>query len=390
MYGAVRLMSFLPMLAAATVAIAAEQRQSVPASADSNANSADSPLVPELRVPVCRVLGTGRADASPQSVNPPDGLAFTPDGLLLATDAKNHRVQVFDPISGDHLGSFGGPDVFRGKIVAIAAAPNGNVYVSDEKANQVYVFTRNEHGSPLFVPAGPPMLNGAGFQRLTGLASDSLGRLYVVDAIPGVVYRYLPPGFAPDPHWCFQMRRPDDKPMLYRSEGIAIDKKTNMVFVTSEREGMVRVYDGNTGRWLGKTIGRRSDPVSARPVGPSAFSWSAEGLAIFDGYLIAVDEGSKDKTESVGRVLVFRIEDPTRRRPDIDGRQMRTDASASGELIGWFGAFQSPDGVAAFMGCDNRPASFLAVADQGGYRIVLYRGSDLIRAIRSACVKADR
>ena len=360
----------------------------------SEASVIDAPPAPELQVKPWRVLGTGKADGTPQSINPPDGLAFTADGLLLATDAKNHRVQIFDPMSGAHLGSFGGPDIFTGDVVAVAVAPDGSVAVSDEVANQAYVFKRNNRGNPLFTSAGPPILKDAGFRRLTGIAYDSAGRLYAIDALAGEVRRYLP-GFALDPKWTIQGRRPDGGPMLNHADGIAVCEKIGTLFVASEWEGMVRAYDAETGRWLGKNIGRRCDPVSAKPIGKSVFSRSVEGLAILGDYLLAVDEGFDESRSDTnpnmpGRLLVFRLDDPELYQTDAESCRARMAAGKPAGLVGWLGDFLSPDGVAVFAGSSERPEPLVAVADQHHYRVVLYKGTELIRAIRSASAKESR
>ena len=140
MCGVIRNLATVLFVLTLTALIAAEEQESatVPTT-DSNAGTVDSSLAPELPVKAWRILGTGRADAASQSINPPDALAFTPDGLLLATDAKNHRVQMFDPMSGTHLGSFGGVDVFPGEVVGIAVMPNGSIFVSDDVNNQLRV-----------------------------------------------------------------------------------------------------------------------------------------------------------------------------------------------------------------------------------------------------------
>ena len=59
-------------------------------------------------------------------------------------------------------------------------------------------------------------------------------------------------------------------------------------------------FNLETGQWLGKTIGCRSDVLTGKPAGRSVFQKSAEGLAIIDGYLLAVDEGQDD--QSAGRL----------------------------------------------------------------------------------------
>jgi len=357
--------------------------------ADSRINKADYPSAPELSIKPWRILGTNKADATAASINPPDGLAFTPDGLLLVTDAQNHRIQIFDPTTGKHIGSFGNQEIFPGEVVAIAVKPNGDLWTSDEVSTQVRAFTRIAGEKPSFLANGPARLNNAGFKRLTGIACDSASRLYAVDSLAGEVRRYLP-DFTPDPSWKFPSYRPNGKPMLYRADGIVLHEKSNTLFVTSERDGMIMPFDLKSGRWLGKTIGRQADPVSANPTGTSVFSRSVEGLAVFDDYLLAVDEGYDEVNETgklSGRLFVFQLNDPAIYETGAEHCRMRMAQGKIAGFVGWWGDFLSPDGVAAFPGNAEHPDSLVAIADQGRYRVLVYRGADLLRAIHSAATK---
>jgi len=318
-----------------------------------------NPPAPELQIrPFCK-LGTGKADASLSAINPPDGLAFTDDGLLLATDAMNHRVQIFDPYSGKHIGSIGNPDIFKGEVVDIAVSKDKGLLVSDEKANQIYRFGRAAALPVAFQFMPPPLLSGEGFKKLCGMASDSKGRLYVVDGIIGDVHRYLP-DFKPDPGWKFQSMRPDNKPMLHKAEGIAIDESTGTLFLSSDWDGMILVFDLETGKWKGGSIGRKADKLTGAPVGRSVFSMSVEGLAIIDGYLLAVDEGEISATKNfLGHLLIFDLRSP------------------ANNLMGWLGSYVSPDGVAVFPGDAKNPEPLIAVANQGSYLVQVYKWKDI-------------
>jgi len=346
-----------------------------------------SPPAPELKVEPWRTFGTGKAEAAPQAVNPPDGVAFTSDGLLLATDARNHRVQIFDPIRGRHLGSFGDAKRFVGDVVSIAEAPDRSVVVSDEIANRANVFLRRDNGYPRYVSADRTLFGGQDWKRLTAIAFDSAGRFYAIDSLAGEVRRYLP-DMMPDPKWNFERLRPDGGPMLNRADGIAIHEASGTVFVSSERDGVVRAFDLNTGRWLGKAIGRRCDPASGKPTGESVFSRSVEGLAVLGDYLLAVDEGfddcnAADDANMPGRLFVFQLDDPAVSETDAESCRRRMAAGKPAGLVGWLGRFSSPDGVAVFVGSPDRKEALVAVADQGHYRVEVYRVDDILRAIQS-------
>ncbi len=324
------------------------------------------PPASELQIhPFC-IFGTGRADASLNAINPPDGLAFTKNGLLLATDAMNHRVQIFDPYSGKHLGSIGNSGVFEGEIVGILVLPDKGLLISDEKVNQVYRFEHTAISPVAFQPVPPPLLKGERFKRLCGMTSDSKGRIYIVDGITGQVRRYLP-DFKPDPSWKFKTMRPDHKPFLNRAEGIAIYEPSGTIFLSSDRDGMICAFDLETGAWKGKTIGRKADALTGAPIDRSVFSRSVEGLAIMDGYLLAVDEGEISATRNFpGHLLIF---------------DLRKDAN---DLVGWFGSYVSPDAVAVFPGSAKHPEPLIAVANQGAYEVLVYKWKE----IKNEIVKA--
>jgi len=56
-------------------------------------------------------------------------------------------------------------------------------------------------------------------------------------------------------------------------------------------------------------------------------------------------------------------------------------------LVGWLGEFSSPDGVAVFPGRSGGPGPLVPVAEQGPYRVLVYRGEELIRAALTASGK---
>src|SRR5262249_47465849 len=70
------------------------------------------------------IFGSGRPGKGAADFDKPDGVAFAPNGWLLATDAKNRRVQIWDVKTKAHMGEFG-HGIFGGEIVDIAVAPNG-------------------------------------------------------------------------------------------------------------------------------------------------------------------------------------------------------------------------------------------------------------------------
>ncbi|MDD5085803.1 MAG: NHL repeat-containing protein [Candidatus Omnitrophica bacterium] len=343
-----------------------------------------NPPVPELQVrPFCK-FGTGAADASLAAVNPPDGLAFTGDGLLLATDALNHRVQIFDPYSGKHMGSIGDPSIFTGEVVDIAVLPDKGLLISDEKANQIYRFKRTTATPVTFQPISPPLLSGEGFKRLCGLACDSKGRIYVVDGIAGEVRRYFP-DFKPDLSWKFQSTRPDNGLFLNKTEGVAIDESRGTLFLSSDWDGMVQVFDLETGKWTGKSIGRGTEALTGKPLGQSVFSVSVEGLAIIDDYLLVVDEGEVSASKNYpGHILIFDLRSPVLYETDAEKCRKRMADGIKDGLVGWFGSYVSPDSVAVFPGSVEHPEPLVAIANQGSYEVLVYKWEDIKNEIAKA------
>jgi len=341
-----------------------------------------APPAPELQVKAFRTFGTGKADSSPAAINPPDGLAFVRNGLLVATDAMNHRIQIFNPRTGEHLGNAGDSGLITGIIVNVISLPDDGLLASDETANRAYRFEKAANAKAGYRFPGQPLFKDDGFKKLNGLACDSKKRIYAVDGEKGDVRRYLLPDFKPDPKWQFQARRPDNKPILNRSEGIAIDETTGTLFLTSEWDGMIHAFNLETGQWLGKTIGCRTDVQTGQPVGHSVFQHSVEGLAIIGGYVLAVDEGREDPSAGQpGHVLVFDLSSPALYNTGDEACRARIKSGVAEGLVGWFGSYRSSDAIAVFPG-DGNTEAMVAVADQGAYRVLVYFWKDILEALR--------
>ncbi len=118
----------------------------------------------------------------------PHGVAVDESGSVYATDWQNYRVQKFDA-NGNLLtqwGSYGtANDQFRDPK-GIAIGPDGNIYVTD--SNQIKVFNSNggfvtkwpAATSPPLPP--PPSYGVAGIWSAVGIAFDSSGNGYVLEA----------------------------------------------------------------------------------------------------------------------------------------------------------------------------------------------------------------
>lgn len=102
-------------------------------------------------------------------------------GNVLVTDAKAHRVIVFDE-DGEFIRTFGADHLEN--PTGIAAGPDGVVYVSDYDQDQVHTFS--ETGELLQTLGGPGTGNGQ-FDGPSGIAVDATGHVYVADFYNKVV-----------------------------------------------------------------------------------------------------------------------------------------------------------------------------------------------------------
>ncbi|MGH9935810.1 MAG: FHA domain-containing protein, partial [Blastocatellia bacterium] len=211
-------------------------------------------------------LGGGRPGNAASDFNKPAGVAFSPAGLLFATDDGNRRVQVWDVKTGSRLGEFG-HDALGGEIAGIAIAPDNQVLITDQARGLAYAFTPPQPGALAGAdkPLGPyayqfkgVRFGDQGFTKLGGVAVDSKGRVYVVDANSNDVLRFAPDG-APDKTWKFEKARADGDTYLHGSEGLAIDEAGGDLFVASEKDAVVEVFDRETGAYKNRIVGAGKD-----------------------------------------------------------------------------------------------------------------------------------
>jgi hypothetical protein len=358
------------------------------------------------------ILGSGRPGKAAADFDKPDGVAFTPQGWLLATDAKNRRVQIWDVKTKAHLGEFG-HGIFGGEIVDIAVASNGMVLVTDQTLNLAYSFVPpvpgavSEKGKAL----GPydyqfkgTRFGEQGFDKLGGIAIDSRGRIYAVDAHLNDVRRFNQDGVA-DKNWKFERARADGETYLHGCEGIAFDEARGNLFIASEKDAVIQVFDWETGAYKGKLIGAQLD-AAGKLSGIPIFSGSVEGLTIADNHLFAVDE-------SVGHIQVFDLSQPSAFNTDLSGyaslrrgrgykgffghspivdfddknnkslQQQVKDGSIIPGQANPPGYLCSPDAIASYSDKESGE-TYLAVADQCNYRLAVYRWTDIKKSMSHA------
>ena len=388
--------------------------------ADANANTsaatADVEMDAEraswrIEVKPYLVLGSGHPGKAASDFDKPDGVAFTPDGLLLATDAKNRRVQIWNVKTGAHLGEFGHTE-FGGEIVDIAVAPDGTVLVTDQTLNLAYAFVPPKPGEvdekgrvlgPYEYQFKGTRFGEQGFDKLGGITIDSRGRIYVVDAHLNDVRRFNP-DYTLDRSWKFDRTRPGGDTYLHGCEGIAIDESANNLYIASEKDAVIEVFDWQTGAYKNKLIGADLG-ASGEPSGKHVFFGSVEGITIADHHLLAVDE-------SAGHVQIFDLS-----RSDVANNSLSNYAATlknrSGGYKGFFGHtptvnfedknnkalqqqvkegsiipgqanppgyFCSPDAIASY--ADSATGEhYIAIADQCNYRLVVYRWTDIRQSL---------
>jgi hypothetical protein len=356
-------------------------------------------------------LGSGRPGSAASDFNKPAGVAFSPTGLLFATDDVNRRVQVWDVKTGSRITEFS-HEVLMGEIADIAIAPDSRFLVTDRTRGLAYAFAprqpvaSTEKGRPL----GPydyqftgVRFGDQGFVKLGGVAVDSKGRVYVVDALRNEVLRFNPDG-APDKTWNFEKTRADGDTYLRGCDGIAIDEAMGDLFVASEKDAVVEVFDWETGAYKNRTVGASKD-ASGKPSGKRVFFGSVKGMTVANRRLLAVDE-------SAGHIQVFDLKLPEAFNNDLDGYaapqpvrssgyqgffgraplydfEDRTDAELqrkvkSGEIIPGQanppGYFCSPGAIASHTDRASGE-TYIAVTDQCNYRIVVYRWSDIAKGL---------
>jgi hypothetical protein len=389
-----------------------EPAPSAPAAQEDSARAAW-----RIEVEPYAIFGSGRPGKGAADFDKPDGVAFTPSGWLLATDAKNRRVQIWDVKTKARLSEFG-HGVFGGEIVDIAVAPSGITLVTDQTLNLAYAFVPAKPGTvvekgktlgPYDYQFKGTRFGEQGFDKLGGIAIDSRGRIYAVDAHLNDVRRFNADGSV-DPSWKFEKARSTGDTYLHGCEGIAIDEAKGNLFIASEKDAVIQVFDWETGKYNGKLLGAAVD-ASDKPAGQNVFSGSVEGLTIAGNYLFAVDE-------SVGRIQIFDLSNPKTFNTDLAGFAA-TRGARNGGYKGFFGHgplvdfedknnktlqqqvkdgsiipgqanppgyFCSPDSIASYTDKEGGEI-YIAVADQCNYRLAVYRWSDINRAMSSAVAK---
>lgn len=133
-------------------------------------------------------------EAGGKALAEPYGIGVDPrNGNVLVTDARNHRVVIFDA-AGRFLREFGEEGDGRGQFAlpgGVAVDPAGSIYVSDYLQDRIQKFSE---AGEFILQWGGPGEGDAGFNSPIGLAADEQGRVYVADFYNKVVKVFSPRG----------------------------------------------------------------------------------------------------------------------------------------------------------------------------------------------------
>ncbi len=327
----------------------------------------------ERRLAEVNILGGSRGNL-PEQFNEPDSVAFTLDGRLIAGDTHNARFKIyrFDQQSqslqivgreGKAAGEFSHDTVIKlptttiyHQVQGIAVDKRGLIYVIDQGNRRIQVF--DQHGKVLAdrtlvlsdCPAATPRcadalwrpLNGE-YTSLQGLAVDDDGALDVSDKGTSRIYRYLPNGQR-DVNFNMPLFEPQSqRPLLKEPESLAVYK--DRLFIANEGTGEIIIVDRRSGAPLGPPW----------RFGVDTFAGDVEGLAVLGDYLFAVDVENS-------RIAVFDLE---RTPPKF--------------VMGFVGDHDSADGIAI-----DPTGRYIAIADQGNLRIVVYSLPEILHHLASS------
>ena len=331
----------------------------------------------ERQIRPMSVVGGARGDF-PEQFNEPDSVAFTLDGRLVAGDSDNARFKIYrlDDQSqtvqivgreGSGPGEFShgvantiGSFTVYHQVQGIAVDKSGLVYVIDQGNQRVQVFDAD--GKVLPDKAFPLSYCGKESPRcadslwrptkrneytsLQGLAIDHEGGIFISDSGTSRIYRYLPGGRL-DPG--FQIQELDvatTAPILKEPESLALYR--DKLLVANEGTGAVKIFDRRSGKLIG----------AAEGFGGEVFAGDVEGLAVVGDYLFAVDVQNT-------RIAVFDLKSET---PKF--------------LLGFVGDHESADGIAI-----DPTGKYVALADQGNMRIVIYSLPEILNHLAGSGLK---
>jgi DNA-binding beta-propeller fold protein YncE len=257
----------------------------------------------------------------------------------------------FDHSLAATLGSF---KIYH-QVQGIAVDSSGLMYVIDQGNQRIQVF---DPGGKVLPGKTIPLKQCAresprcpdGLWRPTkkneytsfqGIAIDAEGGIFVSDRGTNRVYRFLPGGKL-DSGFKAEELDATGQPTLNNPESMALYQ--DKLFVANEGNGEIGVFSRRNGKLSGST------PA----FGGDVFGGKVEGLAVLRDYLFAVDVQNN-------RIAAF---------------DLRNDKPKF--LLGLVGDFQSADGIAI-----DPTGKYVAIADQGNLRILLYSLPEILNHLAS-------
>ena len=320
-----------------------------------------------------RIIG-GTRGKSIEQFDMPDAVAFTLDGKLVAGDTDNARIKIYKlderaqtvrivgregsrPGEFDHsVATTVGGRPIHNQVQGITVDRNGLVYVIDQGNRRIQVFDAEGNALPDRIVTlhycgkeNPRCADGLArpsnkgeYTSVQGLAGDHDGALFLSDKGMSRIYRFLPDGKI-DPG--FKLQEVDlatGKPILKEPESMAVYQ--DRLFVANEGTGEIKIFHRRSGKLIGAPQG----------FGAEVFGGDVEGLAVHGDYLFAVDVQKS-------RIAVFDLKSE---RPTF--------------LSAFVGEFESADGIAI-----DPTGRFVAIADQGNLRIVLYSLPEILETLKT-------
>lgn len=306
------------------------------------------------------VVGGEKGAAPGTQFNEPNELGFDHNGNLWCGDVYNLRIQIFDQ-DGNFLRTVGGPGEGEGQFVqpppevkkygpeAIRLGNDGLMYAVDRGGRRV-----NVYDPETFAPVRT--ITSDKLQDPTGLDIDAAGNLYIADQAANRVHQFTTEGEF------LRTIQPefDGQSILLKTETLGIDEGRDRLFASSEDESRIEVFQLSTGEYLDLRVGERQQGAIPQP---GRYVDDVEGLAVdpLNHWLLSSDEDN-------GRILISDLS-------SVDLFDQGKDFAflgAFGRLGHLPGEFKSADGITV-----NPDLGLVAVADQGNYRIQVFRIADI-------------
>ncbi len=288
----------------------------------------------------------------------PNELSFTANGNLWSGDVFNYRVQIHD-VEGNFITTVGGEGNGACEFANPGAGKFGPEAIKPDSANRVYVVDRggqkiNIYDGDSFACLGE--ITSPLFDDPTGLVIDSLDNLYVADQGSDLIHQFLNDG-----SFVRSFQATDGgNAILAKTETLALDEGRDRLYASSEDKSRVEVFELSSGIYLDEHVGEIQEGVVPQD---GRFVDDVEGIATATGedWLLMSDEDN-------GRFMIHNLGSADLFDSDADFAYL----ASFGTLGSAAGQFSSADGVAVSEG-----HGLVAIADQGNYRIQVFRISDL-------------